>query len=84
MTTKEHTHDVADALIWLGIVAATVWAFGNAIGWISSSMRVDMIHISGGVATVAGISILVGQRCCRNWTLSSVMPEGTERRDKGD
>ena len=61
MTTTEHTHDVADALIWLGIVAATVWAFGNAIGWISSSMRVDMIPISGGVATVAGIRILVGK-----------------------
>jgi len=43
VTTKEHTHDVADALIWLGIVAATVWAFGTAIWWISSSMRVGSI-----------------------------------------
>ncbi len=61
MTTKEHTYDVADALIWLGIAAVTVWALGKAIGWISSPIWVDMIPIFGGVATVAGISILVGQ-----------------------
>ena len=37
-----------------------------------------MTPIFGVVATVAGISILVGQRCCRNRMLSSVMP-GIER-----
>lgn len=61
MTTKEPTYDVADALIWLGIAAVTVWALGKAIGRISSPIWVDMIHIFGGVATVAGISITVGQ-----------------------
>ncbi len=61
MTTKEHTYGVADALIWLGIAAVTVWALGKAIGWISSLIWVDMIPIFGGVATVAGISIKVGK-----------------------
>jgi len=56
----------------------------DMVDFLLDAGRVDMIHISGGVAIVAGISILVGQRCCRNRMLSSVMLEGTERRDKGD
>ncbi len=61
MTTKEHAYDVADALIWLGIVAVTLWALGKAMGWISSPLWVDMIPIFGAIATVAGISIKVGR-----------------------
>lgn len=61
MTTKEHAYDVADMLIWLGIVAVTLWALGKAMGWISSPVWVDMIPVFGGIATVAGISIKVGR-----------------------
>lgn len=61
MTTRQHTCDAADVLIWLGIAAVTLWALGKAMGWISSPVWVDMIPIFGGVATVAGISIKVGR-----------------------
>jgi len=61
MTTRQHTYDAADVLIWLGIAAVTLWALGKAMGWISSPVWVDMIPIFGGVATVAGISVKVGR-----------------------
>ena len=61
MATKECAYDVADALIWIGIVAVALWALGKAMGWISSPVWVDMIPIFGGIATVSGISIKVGR-----------------------